>query len=215
MSPADSLFIRIVRDFFFFCRHYFSFFMEGNNLHLDYLAPTDTRRDSVSPWLGSTENWGLQLSNDPTRSRKYWVGDETDKYDRWGCHPWGRCISGTTRILAKQILQKHDPNCDLSSYIKYVYFLAAYRPTFKYSIFWGPVFAQLCFASNILLSAIRRIVGKLKSIAFRRTYAQVYSVPVNVGMAATKSRWKYVPLKQKRKYWAKNKNSELLRAYLL
>ena len=56
------------------------------------------------------------------------------------------------------------------------------------SIFLELVFPQLCLASNLLLSAIRRIVGKLKSIAFRRTYAQVDSVPVYVGVAATKSR---------------------------
>ena len=49
-----------------------------------FITYTDTRRDPISPWLGSTESWGLQLSNDLTRSRKYWVGDETETNTRDG-----------------------------------------------------------------------------------------------------------------------------------
>ena len=128
------------------------------------------------------------------------------KYERWGCPLWDPCISGTTRIFAKLILQKHDPNCDLSSDTKIVYFLEGCRlkhppPPSNIAFFYD------LFLPNSASHPASRMVGKLKSIAFRRTYAQVYSVPV-CGGYQVQLKTRSFKTKTEKKYWAKNKNTE-------
>ena len=125
-----------------------------------FITYTDTQGSykSVVGFYGKLRTSAFQWSYSQPKILS-WRWDR-DKYERWGCPSWGRCISGTTRILAKLMLQNHDPNCDLCSDMKIRIFpssrSAETSPPVQYSTFWGPVFAQLCLASNLLLSAIDR-----------------------------------------------------------
>ena len=146
-------------------------------------------REACGPSAGSSrvangENSGRQATATLVALRLSALHAFFRRHSRDG-HAWltlDAPISGTNASLADLRSLFYAPSPGVSRESKFVFFRRELglktAPKCRYCMIYCSIFIHFCLISNFILSAISRIVGKLKSMAFCRPTHSAIALPV-------------------------------------